>query len=274
MDENEHYYCVASEHSRVSGEQYQKTCDEHGLEYEIAMLDILNPASVELCVKVRESLFDPSQLRSLCWRRLHNSGVNVRLGTRATAVETEAHDYIVNCTYSTLNNFLNHLPEVQRDYQFEVCEKPVVRLPRAFKGKSVVIMDGPFTCIDPAGQSSLHLMGNVVHAIHATNVGRVPLIPEPLKALLNQGVVSHPAVTNFDKFIVAATHFMPSIVEAEHIGSMFTVRTVLPNVDHTDTRPTIVDRVDERIINVFSGKIGNCVTAADRVAELIELGGC
>ena len=66
----------------------------------------------------------------------------------------------------------------QKDYQFELCEKPVIKLPEQYKNKSVVIMDGPFMCIDPYGQTGYHVMGNVVHAIHETSVGFSPNFPK------------------------------------------------------------------------------------------------
>ena len=47
----------------------------------------------------------------------------------------------------------------------------MVKLPEQFKNKSVVVLDGPFTCIDPYGNTDYHVMGNVVHAIHDTMVG-------------------------------------------------------------------------------------------------------
>ncbi len=51
---------------------------------------------------------------------------------------------------------------------------------------------------------------------------------------------------------------------------MFTVRTVLPNLDNTDARPTIVRKLKNNIISIFSGKIGNCIQAADEVEKIIE----
>jgi len=42
-------------------------------------------------------------------------------------------------------------------------------------------------------------------------------------------------------------------------------RTVLPNKDKDDARPTLVERIDGRKFNLFSGKIGTCVNAAYEV---------
>ena len=157
----------------------------------------------------------------------------------------------------------------QRDYQFELCEKPVIELPKQYKNTSVVIMDGPFMCIDPLGDSGLHVMGNVVHAIHSTNVGRFPEYDEKFDELLNKGIVENPSITNIDKFIESAKTFFVDIDKAKHIGSMFTFRTVLPNRDKDDARPTLVENPTDKIFNVFSGKIGTCVSSAEKLMECI-----
>ena len=57
--------------------------------------------------------------------------------------------------------------------------------------------------------------------------------------------------------------------EQEHIGSMFTFRTVLPNQDDDDARPTLVEKLDGKTFTIFSGKIGTCVSAADELLEYI-----
>lgn len=50
---------------------------------------------------------------------------------------------------------------------------------------------------------------------------------------------------------------------------MYTVRTVLPRTEHTDARPTLVDALNDTYIKIFSGKIGNCVLAAQEAVALI-----
>ena len=71
-------------------------------------------------------------------------------------------------------------------------------------------------------------------------------------------------------FIEEGAHFMPALRAAKHQGSMFTIRTVLPRVEDSDARPTIVNALDDRIITIYSGKIGNSVEAAENVIRLIE----
>ena len=82
-------------------------------------------------------------------------------------------------------------------------------------------------------------------------------------------MIERPPLTSFPRFRDAAAEFFPDATELEHVGSMFTIRTVLPGLDATDERPTLVTAVDERLVTVFSGKVGTCVRAAEEVAAIV-----
>lgn len=116
------------------------------------------------------------------------------------------------------------------------------------------------------GRTDRFLLGNVVHAIHHTTVGMRPEIPEGYGPLLNSGIVTDPPKTKIDRFLSSGEEFIPGLADAEHIGSLYTHRTVLPNTEDTDERPTIVER-DGRVCKIFSGKLGTSVQAADEVAR-------
>lgn len=270
IDDVEHYYGIAAQGSFVAWEEYLAFCDAQGLDYTVCWPAVVRRDVLSGCVRVTERLIDLEALRRVCWARLRRLEVPVHLQTDVHDSFLDVYDLIVACTYSTLNTLLARWPQQQTEYQFELCEKPVVRLPKAFHGQSVVIMDGPFMCLDPFGRTGLFVMGNVVHAIHQTNVGKVPVIDESYRPLLNAGIVTKPPVTRFRHMIESAAHFMPQVVDAEHVGSLFTIRTVLPGKEDTDERPTMINQIGDRIITIFSGKIGTCVEAARQVVRLIK----
>jgi len=263
----EHYYVIAKEDSKVDAIEYKEFLDDLDLKYKKKSLDVINDESVDLIVKVDELLFDPNKLKKICWDKLNQYGVDVMLNTEYISSLTD-YDYKIISTYANLNQLAPK--DKQKDYQFELCEKPVVKLPKKYKNKSIVIMDGPFMCIDPLGDTGLHVMGNVVHAIHSTNVGKFPVVYDSkFDDLLNKGIVKNPSITNIDKFIQSAKEFFVDVEKAEHIGSMYTFRTVLPNRDKDDARPTLVEKTDDKTFSIFSGKIGTCVTAAEEILEYI-----
>lgn len=267
--DSNHYYAIAKEGSFVTGEQFLKFCNECNLDYKVSNLSIINHDNIDVVIQAEEELLNPNTLRSLVWEKLKKNNIQVNLNTEVDSTIFDNFDLVINATYANLNFITDRFPEAKKEYQFELCEKVVLKLPDEFKGISLVIMDGPFMCIDPYDTTGFHVMGNVVHAIHHTNTGIFPEIPDEFKPLLNKGIIKNPSITNIDKFIKSASYFMPNITQAEHVGSMYTIRTVLPNVHQTDERPTLVYKVNDQLINVFSGKIGNSVEAANLVLNLV-----
>ena len=266
----EHYYCIAKENSLTSAKQFLDFCNKFQLEYTPSQLQFMNKDSIEMCIRVKESVYDPEKLRQVCWKKLKDQNVKIHLSNKVSDDLFEKFDRVVICAYTGINQLLKQYPTQQNEYQFELCEKPVVKLPESFKNKSVVIMDGPFMCIDPLGNTGLHLLCNVVHEIHQTNIGKYPSINKKFVDLIDKGIVKNPSQTNFPKFIESTIDFIPKITEAKHVGSMFTYRAVPPRVEETDARPTIVKEINNKIVTLFSGKITTCVEAARKVEKIFE----
>tara|TARA_Y100000356_G_C11248114_1_gene285275 strand:+ start:60 stop:1781 length:1722 start_codon:yes stop_codon:yes gene_type:complete len=259
LTNNKHYYSIASEESLTTPEEYLSVLDKMKLEWKI--VDTL--PNCDLTIEVNEKLYDPNILRKICLERLKGNGVNLILNKKAKKLK--GYNYTIYSTYSSLNDFTDK----KSNYQFELCEKPILKLPEQYQNKSIVIMDGPFMCFDPFGNTGYHLGGNVVHAIHVRNIGDKPEIPQSYKTYLNKGIIKNPKYTNIDRFIESAKKYFPEIEKSEHLGSMYTIRTVLPHKDNTDERPTIVTKHDNNFI-LFSGKVGNCVEAAEKIINLIN----
>ena len=165
---------------------------------------------------------------------------------------------------------MNKFPQKQRDYQYEICEKIFVELPGQFKNKSVLIMDGPFMSIDPVGRNDTFIIGDVVNTVHERYVGKSPKFDPRFLPLLDKGIIENPPITNKKLFLKSASNFFPDASNAKYIGSSFTIKTVLPNVDSYDERPTIIENSNDKIITVFSGKIPTCVDTANQVNLLIK----
>ena len=257
----EHYYAISSRDSKVTPSQYLEFLNEMDLPYK----KVEPVKSTDITIKVEEELFDNYKLYEAVRDKLWSSGVEVLKNKTTTKDDFKGFDVVVIATYAKLNQLLDN----KKEYQFEVCEKPVVRLPRKYRGKSIVIMDGPFMCLDPYGQRN-HVLGNVVHAIHETNVGEEPIVSDELKQYLNKGVIEKPKHTNIDKFIETGKIFFEDFHKLKHIGSMYTIRTVLKNRDHDDARPTLVNHEGGNVYSLFSGKIDTCVDSANELIRMLN----
>lgn len=259
-----HMYAIAAHGSKTSPSEYEKFMDKAGLSYS-RLSDIDNFYSMTNKDKfasiyvVEEDTYDPVILQALCRKKLEENGVTIELESAVVPAKLK-EDAVVTATYSKVFDENAH-------YQFEVCEKPIVRLPPEYQNTSLVIMDGPFMCFDPLPDTDLHLLGHVVHAIHHTSFGSKPTIPDKLKEYVDKGHVTSPRITNFSKFKETMLEFFPGAQPIEHIGSYFLIRTVLANRDHDDARPTIVKKVKDNYYEVFSGKVTVAPKAAQKIVQ-------
>ena len=267
---SDNYYCISKNDSLVTSDEYIEFCQRNNLQFKKINLDLIDKNSINLCLKVEEYLFDHEKMKKICWEKLNKFNVTVYLNTNVTDEIYKKYDLVVISTYANINSLLKKYPEKQRDYQFEICEKIFVKLPKEFENKSFVIMDGPFISIDPVGTKNYFIIGDVVNTVHARNEGKHPIIDQKYIPLLNKGLIKNPPFTNFNLFLKSSSRFFPKLNEAKYVGSSFCIKTVLPHNDSTDARPTIVERIDEKIITIFSGKITTCVEAANQVQNLIK----
>ena len=259
-----HMYSIASDDSMVSGEEYKKFLDDMNLSY----YEREPMPNCDLTIVADEELFCPKKLSDSLQKKVWSSHINIETNTEVKSLDElkEKYDIVVVATYSNINQLLDK----KREYQFEVCEKPVVRLPKIFEDISIVIMDGPFMCLDPY-ENENHVLGNVVHAIHETNIGEKPKVSDELKSYLNKGVIKNPKITNINKFIDSGVkYFGDEFGDLEHIGSMYTIRAVLKDRDHDDARPTLVNHEGDNIYTLFSGKIDTCVNAGRELIRIVD----
>jgi glycine/D-amino acid oxidase-like deaminating enzyme len=266
MHNDQYYYCIAKE-SQTPSEAFLDFCHKEGLKAEVVDLDLVSKDTIDLVIRVDESRFDTDILRKICWERLKTTGIALKLNTHFTADDFDRYDHTVVCTYANTNELL---PEAyRRTLRFQLCEKLVVKLPPPFKGKSIVVFDGPFVAIDPYGKTpdkaDLHLFGSVDHAIHHENIGHFSTHPAKYNQVLYKGLIKNPPFTHINQFIESARRFMPGIEPVEHIGSMFVIKALLPDEGDRIERPTVFERIDGRLSYVFAGKIANCVEIAKEV---------
>ena len=266
----ENYYCVSKNDSFVDATQIKKVWDRCNLEYIPASSSIINYENISDCFLVQESLFNHNSLKNIIIKKLKKNNVQLHLEKNVGMEILDNYDYSIIATYTNNNMFLKNFPNAIRPYQYEICEKIVVQLSPEYQNKSVVILDGPFTCIDPYGDTNYHVMGNVVHAIHDTMVGEKVAIPKIYHNLLNRGIINKPSISNYEKFISSGSKFFNNLQKGKYVGSMFTIRTVLPYRDHDDARPTIVENIDNKMATVFSGKISTCISSAKELLNIVN----
>jgi glycine/D-amino acid oxidase-like deaminating enzyme len=266
--DGEAYYAIAAEGSKTSCGEFLDVCIDHNLTFDLGCPHV-NQDAVTLAVRADEGRIDPAQLLVAVTRNMREAGVKLRLFTEAKSNLRAAFDQIVIATYADTNEVAFSLGCPVEKLQYEVVEKPLLKLPAAMRNVGIVVMDGPFCSLDPWGQTGMHVMGHVEHAIHASYTGFDANVPAHIQPYLNKGIVECKEHTRVAEFIEAGKEFIPALADADYVGSMWTVRAVLPYRDHDDARPTLVTRLDEQTLRVFSGKLGTAVSAAMTVQQML-----
>jgi len=271
IDNGSHYYAIAKHGSKTSPRAFTSFCHRNGLDYDGALFPtFLDHSNISLCVQVHEGRLNPDALRHQIATSLRKLNVEVNLFCPATCAIRREYDHVIVAAYASTNAVMMELGCDVEEFQYEVVEKPVLRLPREMEKFGVVIMDGSFCSLDPFAHTGLHVMGHVNHAIHHSNTGFAPTVPPHLTPFLSHKIHRNPKHTKIRKFLEAGQKFIPALKDAIHVGSMYTIRIVLPDKDATDERPTVVTEVDPKVVRILSGKIGTAVTASQDVLSILR----
>jgi glycine/D-amino acid oxidase-like deaminating enzyme len=174
-------------------------------------------------------------------------------------------DAVVNCTYANINLLNVQLGHTAPIYQYEYTMVPIIEWDQPPVG--VTVMDGRFMTVLPFGQTGRFLLYHVEHTVVATEIStQMPagwLDPEnsPSQQVNTQEL--------FNTMKQACSQFVPALQNARLVGFLQGPRMVLANRDHTDARPSIINRHEPGYWSVFTGKIDHCMWVADEIAKTL-----
>jgi hypothetical protein len=266
VDGEKHFVAISRQDSLTSVDDYLSFCNEVGLPVFEEWPPFLRHTTIDWCTSVPEASIDIGRLRALFWRQFGDHRVDTRLNQRATLADLDAYERVVVAAYAGSNLAMVGSRLAAPRYRFEVCEKPIVQLPTAFHGVSVLVLDGPFVNLNPFGRPGEFMLGDVLHGKHSVTTGVFSLTPAGLIDQLDQGVVKIDS-THFERILGSFRRYFLGLENAEYRGSMFTTRTLLPDTGRTAARPSLVTRVDERTVVVLGGKLGTCIEAGQQVVD-------
>ena len=269
-------YAIAKEDSQTSPDEFEAFMKRMDLEFEEYTKDApINRDMVDMIYAVNEESIDPHLLSREVRKNIDDRGIKIRLGTPASEDTLKEYDHVVVCCYDGNNRALadlgmswRRLPQIQ----YELVEKPVLAMPLGFGYRtSVVIMDGPFCSLDPAGRAGeTYLMGHVEHAILARNISVQHNPGSRWKDYVNQQGI-HKATHAWDAMQEAGSKYIPQLAWADRVGSYYVTRAVRPYREATDERRTIVTPMTSSITQVFSGKLPSVCQAARDVIAILEM---
>lgn len=275
-------YAIARRNSKVTSRQFERFCRDIGAFIEPApgsLARYFDPHFIENVYVVEEHAFDATVLRTWAESELRESGVEVRLATRAVAVvpategglvvtlgAAEGGEYpvraahVFNCTYSGLNQLGGRFGTTRTGLKHELTEMALVEVPAPFKELGVTVMDGPFFSLMPFPARALHTLSHVRYTPHLQWEDAVGV--DPYQRMHDYG-----RPTRVDRMVRDVARYLPLVEQARHVDSLFEVKTVLQKNEGDDGRPILFERHAELpgCYSILGGKIDNIYDVLEKL---------
>ncbi len=282
----DHYYCVAKKNSLVNGQQYKDFCKKLDLPFieEFPQNITCSKEEIETCLKVPEHIYDANKLRELLRTQILNEDtIILTLSTEVTAIKNggkgfeitstkdgkiqkSKFDAIVNATYSNINKMALMAGFSVKDYQYELCEVPIVKVPWEIR-TGCGIMDGPFFGILPFGFSNNYMLYDVEISVIERFVGKLPTFKHSISYYDETPRKEERIKTYLNK----AKKYIKEMDKCKYLYSAYITRIVLPNRDKDDARPTEIVFHGQGFWSIFSGKLSAAIPASEKITEEAEL---
>ena len=274
-------YAVARKNSKVTPGQFSRFCGEIGAPLRPAprtLRDLFNPHLIEQVFVVDEFAFDARMLERWATKSLADAGVNVRLGTRAVAIDRLGERLVVacednqgkrdpvtcshafNCTYSRLNQLGGSFGGVAVELKHEITEMGLVEVPSTLRELGITIMDGPFFSVMPFPPRDLHTLSHVRYTPHMHWLDAGDEDPDARFA-------AYPRESRVDRMLRDARRYVPGLSAARHVDSLFEVKTVLAKSEGDDGRPILFERHASLpgCYSILGGKIDNIFDVLEKL---------
>ncbi len=267
-------YAIARRNSKVTAKQFERFCRDIGADMQPAnpgLRALFEPRLIEDVFLVEEYAFDTTKLAGWARRELSESGVQVRYQTRVTAISngiqsplqvvtetTQGNQeaincrYVFNCTYSGLNQFKGDFPGVSTSLKQEITEMALMQMPDSLNGLGITVMDGPFFSTMPFPARGLHTLSHVRYTPHLHWNDQSGI--DPYEKLRH-----YERDTRVDRMVRDVGRYIPEVLKAKHMDSLFEVKTVLVKNEGDDGRPILFEQHVELpgCYSILGGKIDN-----------------
>ncbi|WP_312430864.1 FAD-dependent oxidoreductase [Achromobacter sp.] len=275
-------YAIARRNSKVTAKQFERFCREIGAAIQpadAALRKLFEPRLIEDVFLVQEYAFDSTKLCEWAERELHESGVQVRASTCAKSVargpantvqvlldtlsgrvEQVSSRYLFNCTYSGLNQLSGDFPGVRTELKQEITEMGLMKMPRALEQVGITVMDGPFFSMMPFPARGLHTLSHVRYTPHLHWVDKQELDPY-------QRLRDYSCESRVDRMVRDVGRYIPAVLQADHVDSLFEIKTVLVKNEGDDGRPILFEKHTEipGCYSVLGGKIDNIYDVLEKL---------
>ena len=158
----------------------------------------------------------------------------------------------------------------KRKFKFELIEKILIKLPKKYNKKSYMVLDGKFVCVDPYLNTDYHLLSDNLNSKLEIKKSYYPNFKDKRAKFLNQPPFYYLKKSNYEKFVKNGKKYLPFLADSKYIKSFFVTRAVELGKEKTDERLSKIERVNNNIYTVFSGKWNTCIGVAKKLEKIIS----
>ena len=128
----------------------------------------------------------------------------------------------------------------------------LMQVPPVLQGLGITVMDGPFFSLMPFPARGLHTLSHVRYTPHLHWNDKHGIDPY-------QKLKQYDCETRVDRMMRDVGRYLPSILNAQYVDSLFEVKTVLIKNEGDDGRPILFEKHPELpgCFSVLGGKIDN-----------------
>lgn len=275
-------YAIARRNSKVTAGQFERFCHQIGARIrpaDAALRALFDPRLIEGAFLVEEFAFDAGTLARRAEQELRECGVEVRFETCVRSVSRTSDQrlqvamrtnnghaamascrYVFNCTYSGLNQLVGDVPETQTGLKHEITEMALMRVPPVLTGLGVTVMDGPFFSMMPFPPRGLHTLSHVRYTPHMHWTDERGI--DPYRKLSD-----YDRATRVERMVRDVGRYLPAVLDARYVDSLFEVKTVLVKNEGDDGRPILFETHPALpgYYSVLGGKIDNIYDVLEKL---------
>lgn len=281
-------YAISRRNSKVTAKQFEHFCRNIGAKIQPAESSqrvLFEPSLIEDVFLVEEYAFDSEKLGRLAESELQDCNVQIYLKTSVTSIlngpdqtmhvvlktdsdseELLTCQYVFNCTYSGLNQFNGDFSGTHTCLKQEITEMALMQVPIALEGLGITVMDGPFFSIMPFPARGLHTLSHVRYTPHMQWNDEQGI--NPYKKL-----IQYHHETRFDRMVRDAGRYLPALLNAKYVESLFEIKTVLAKNESDDGRPILFEKHSDLhgCYSILGGKIDNIYDVLEKLdKELLD----
>ena len=255
------YYPVAKD-GKINFKKYEKFLKKNKLPYKKINLFKKVP-TIENSILTNEKILNFFKTKKFLLKNIRKKNIKLILNKEFKKKYLTKYDKIIVATYSNNNRVLNSLGiKNLKTFKYQLVEKIVIKLPKKYKKKSFVVIDGDFVCVDPYLGTNYHLLSDVKLSKLETMISKFPRFKSYKSKFLNKGIIKNIKYSKFYGFINRSSRYLPFLKNSKYVGSMFVVRALKKNKEKTDERTSSVYFHNKKILSIFSGKWNNCIYLA------------